>query len=68
MRKYKQKSMYYNICPNCGASLDPGEKCNCKGGRVKDSRYPDATVIRKKQKSSTDCPAAYRGGNYGFSI
>ena len=20
---------YYNICDNCGAHLDPGEKCDC---------------------------------------
>ena len=22
--------MYYNVCPICGANLDPGEKCNCE--------------------------------------
>ena len=21
---------YYSICPDCGASLDPGEKCSCR--------------------------------------
>lgn len=21
---------YYNICPMCGCSLDPGEKCDCE--------------------------------------
>lgn len=21
---------YYNICPDCGAHLDPGEQCDCK--------------------------------------
>lgn len=20
---------YYRICPNCGANLDPGERCDC---------------------------------------
>jgi hypothetical protein len=20
---------YYNLCPVCGASLDPGERCDC---------------------------------------
>lgn len=20
---------FYNTCPNCGANLDPGEKCDC---------------------------------------
>lgn len=21
---------YYNVCPDCGSNLDPGEKCECK--------------------------------------
>ena len=21
---------YYNTCPNCGAHLDPGERCTCR--------------------------------------
>lgn len=21
---------YYNVCPNCGAHLDPGERCDCE--------------------------------------
>lgn len=21
---------YYRTCPDCGAALDPGEKCNCQ--------------------------------------
>lgn len=21
---------YYTLCPNCGARLDPGEKCDCR--------------------------------------
>ena len=25
--------MYYNICPECGVALDPGEKCDCKKER-----------------------------------
>ena len=24
------KHTYYEVCPECGASLDPGEKCDCK--------------------------------------
>ena len=20
---------YFNVCPECGANLDPGEKCDC---------------------------------------
>lgn len=22
--------MYYNVCQECGANLDPGERCDCK--------------------------------------
>lgn len=22
--------MYFNICPICGANLDPGERCDCQ--------------------------------------
>lgn len=21
---------YYSMCPNCGARLDPGERCDCR--------------------------------------
>ena len=21
---------YYNVCPDCGSNLDPGERCDCK--------------------------------------
>lgn len=24
------KAMYYRTCPNCGANLDPGERCDCQ--------------------------------------
>ena len=23
--------MIYHTCPNCGANLDPGERCDCRG-------------------------------------
>lgn len=37
--------MYYHICPHCGASLDPGETCDCEkkksrvGGNIKKLLY-----------------------------
>lgn len=27
--------MYYNVCPACGAHLDPGERCDCKTDKEK---------------------------------
>ena len=28
--KHKTHSTYYRTCPYCGASLDPGEQCDCE--------------------------------------
>lgn len=28
---------YYNICPDCGAHLDPGETCDCKEEKERES-------------------------------
>lgn len=27
---------YFNTCPKCGRSLDPGEKCDCEYEMMKD--------------------------------
>lgn len=32
---------YYHICPDCGSSLDPGERCDCQD----EETAPDATNI-----------------------
>jgi len=29
--------MYYDVCPDCGARLDPGEKCDCKEEQAEDA-------------------------------
>lgn len=31
----------YRVCPDCGASLDPGERCDCEKNSA-----PDAANIR----------------------
>lgn len=34
---------YYNVCPNCGATLDPGERCDCtEKNSVLDQHIEDA--------------------------
>lgn len=37
--------MYYNVCPYCGANLDPGERCDCT----------------ETEKPPTDVPASVGG-------
>lgn len=27
---------YFNVCPRCGGTLDPGEKCDCMEERAKE--------------------------------
>ena len=36
--------MYYTECSYCGATLDPGEKCDCKESMIEDvrERYDDS--------------------------
>lgn len=37
---------YYNKCPECGANLDPGEKCTCNRDKAPEM-VPDRTVYIK---------------------
>lgn len=38
---------YYRICPDCGCSLDPGERCDCQD---KEEAAPDATNIQSGKR------------------
>ena len=35
--------MFYKICDQCGATLDPGERCDCQD---KEKAAPDVTSIQ----------------------
>lgn len=37
---------YYRTCPNCGANLDPGERCDCQD---KKETAPGATNYPERQ-------------------
>ncbi len=30
---------YYNVCPDCGSNLDPGEKCTCSAEKPKQQDF-----------------------------
>lgn len=55
------KNKYYIECRYCGASLDPGEKCDCKEA----SFFP----VKRKKKGTFNCITIYNetqeGGNNG---
>ena len=44
----EMRKPYYDICPDCGAHLDPGEHCDCEGR----NRMVDSAEIMKKEASS----------------
>ncbi len=41
---------YYNICPDCGAYLDPGEPCDCKD-RMEEK--PNKSIIHTEVEQAT---------------
>lgn len=43
---------YYRICPDCGCSLDPGERCDCLD---KEKAAPDATNIQSGKRWIKSC-------------
>lgn len=32
---------YYNICPDCGSNLDPGESCDCQSEKEENDSDDD---------------------------
>lgn len=53
-------SMYFKVCPNCGANLDPGERCDCKDAKEPVRRcehqaghFGSSTMRRSRTRRST---------------
>jgi hypothetical protein len=42
----RNEMAFYRVCPDCGANLDPGEKCDC--GRER------AHIEKEKQRRSDE--------------
>lgn len=36
---------FYKICPDCGANLDPGERCSC---------HDDEVIMQEKKTKAMD--------------
>ena len=51
---------FYNTCDHCGATLDPGEPCDCRKARAERKEHVKATKrirkIKRTQKSATLFP------------
>ena len=43
--------MAYRVCPDCGASLDPGEICDCRKEAAPDESDPEAAQTKEFYKS-----------------
>ena len=56
---------YYKICEYCGASLDPGERCDCPhsiGTAVK--AEPERCTLRPVSTVNTGSAERSKSGNY----
>ena len=40
---------FYKCCPNCGAALDPGERCDCQ-----DKKAAPGTANTESRKADKD--------------
>ncbi|MDE6517644.1 MAG: hypothetical protein K2L18_07335 [Acetatifactor sp.] len=39
---------FYNICSKCGATLDPGERCDCEEIRAKEQNKRERLLKKEK--------------------
>ena len=47
---------YYSTCPDCGAHLDPGERCDCQDEkRAAQVRATTWTAIKEREHAESKC-------------
>lgn len=44
---------YYHACPDCGANLDPGEKCDCQNNNLHKRKESDENVRNETNNHSS---------------
>lgn len=61
---------YYHTCPDCGAALDPGERCDCREGTENEpkanTRKLTPTTTREYKKTAPVLPTPRRPGGKGI--
>lgn len=46
---------FYNNCEYCNATLDPGEKCDCRKARAERKEHEKATKRIRKVRRTNKC-------------
>lgn len=39
---------FYNVCPRCGAHLDPNERCDCEDTAEKEKKAREQMLVAEK--------------------
>jgi len=39
---------FYNTCSRCGATLDPGERCDCEAVREREQEQRDRLLMKEE--------------------
>lgn len=53
--------MIYRVCPQCGAYLDPGERCDCENRDKEKAPGGMAVPAERKHNTSIDILACRKG-------
>ena len=48
---------YYHTCPDCGANLDPGEKCDCQTNKIYITKEANTNV--RNESNDHGCHGPY---------
>lgn len=55
---------YYRICPDCGASLDPGETCDCRTEQAQREAFFEKSMELNERTGQMEFRFDREGGDY----